>query len=224
MTEPTNAAIDGTTATPTATSEDAAASLTEALAQPAADAQPAPTPTDGFDIASLAEPSLRSKVTLPVRILDFKPAVKRDSTEIYGWEFKVGLLQETPDDTNPPGSNESKLPVGYEIPFLRVFTIPNEPSRIKEKTLLVAKMLCALNEIVCDPKADPGLKGALTAYKALPAEKRTPLPADDNLDHYKQWIGTVVMATLKPKGVDQSGRPQISLEGMTAYTGAANPI
>ncbi len=192
-----------------ATQADAQADLA------AAQAEPAPTPTSDdnyYNNATLTEPSIKARCTPICRIADFKPAVKKDTGAQYGWELKLTLEEEVADDAG------GMLPVGHEIPFLKVFTTPNDnkPQATIDRTC--ALMLCALNGIACDLKADPGLRGALAALTSLPSEKRKPTPMDLDAGHYTQWVGTVVRATLKPGKPDNSGRPSIDLQGLAAYT------
>jgi hypothetical protein len=204
------------------TEEQALAAVDATIAD--AQAQPTPQPTDTsaddtyYNNASLAEPSLKARCSPLVRVTDFKRAVKKDTGAQYGWEFKLTLEEEVDDDA------DGKLPVGHEIPFLKVFTTPNDNKTQAAIDRTCALMLCAFNGIVCDLKADPGLKKAMDALRALPPERRKPTPLDPNDEHYKQWIGTVVRATLKPGKPDNSGRPQIDLQGLAAYVGASNPV
>ncbi len=217
--DPTATAAETTTAAAAPATPAADETVNTAAVDQAIDGQPAPTiDTSEYDNAILAEPSLKQRCTPLVTVADFKPAIKKDTGAIYGWEFKLRLEEAVDDDCG------GQLPVGHEIPFLKVFTAETASKGVPEIVRTCSNILCALNGIVCDLKADPGLKKAQAALHALPAEKKVPGRLDTNEQHYKQWVGTVVRATLKPGKLDNSGRPQIDLQGMAAAPGSGGSV
>lgn len=208
---------DTTTAAPAATTDE---TVNTAAVDAAIDGAAQPTiDTSEYDNAILAEPTIKARCTPLVTIVDFKPAIKKDTeNDVYGWEFKLRLEEAVDDDIG------GQLPVGHEIPFLKVFNVGRDAKETEKRIAMCATIMCALNGIVTDLKSDPKLAKAKAALQAMPPIKRVPSRLDSNKEHYQQWVGSVVRATLKPGKPDNSGRPQIDLQGMAAAPGAGGTV
>jgi hypothetical protein len=159
--------------------------------------------TSEYDVTSSYDPCPKDGTYLvAVNMFD---AAKDEAGAVFGWKLAVTTCEPVPDEFGKP------LIEGYRIGPCTIFTSESQ-YRTRDECIRRCKgYLQGLNNLVYAPREDGDRRKIDAALLALDPARRTPSRLDSDESHYKQWINTVILATLRSKvGKDGVKRTEIT--------------